>query len=961
MDPERQRRRDALLETALGLDAAGVAALLDEVSFSDPVLRQEVERLLAVDQQLAPAFLEAGSNAWDGHPLDIGETVGRYVVQALIGAGGMSAVYRAHDAGIDRDVALKVLLPHGAGVDRTKLFFAELKVLGAFRHDHVVRVYDFGEARGLPYLVMELLEGEDLAQAIAAQHCGDVRRKLDIARQLATALKDLHAAGIMHRDVKPANVFLDTSGRVKLMDFGISRADGTEQTRTSVLWGTPEYLSPEQIQGQPATPRSDIYAYGVLLVELFSGVRPFRGSIADVLYRIVHEPLDVGTLRTTVPSAMVDLLERLTAKDPDARPKSFVEIEHLLQREDLVEASADRTAKDALPRLFRRSRIGIAATALVMLAAAAGVFVWQRLHAAPLTDKDTIVLADFTNTTGDPQFDGALRQALAFQLAQSPFLKIMDDEQVNQALRFLNRPLGEHVSNQIAHDVCVREGEKATLDGSIARIGQTYVLTLQATNCQSGESLAREQAEAENKEHVLQSLAKAATAIRSKLGESLSAIQKVDSPYSEGTQVTTSSLEALRAFSLAEDAAAKGDFAASASLFKHATELDQNFAMAFALTGIEYGNNRQPALSVQYVKQAYALIDHAVSQRERLFITSAYYQFVTRELPKAAESLELLTQLYPRDSQFHRNLGVVYGSLGEPEKALAEYRESVRLAPRMGDQLPNLEAAYLALDRFDEAKAVADNALSQQLGDPSRHHQMLLQIADVRGDQRAQEKEVQWFTGKPQEPAILQMQAQNAMLLGQDRKAKELFQRIGRADLAAVVGTVPSCEAAQPPDLLAASLCPAIPMWIDGLKQYEEALRQRPNDTLVKMAYLPFHRAVIELKNGQPGNAIDLLRSVAPYERPFPYVAYARGLAFLRLGNGSEAVREFQKVLDHRGAYWATLAYRDSFFGVARGAMLVGDTARAKKAYQDFLALYADADATNPYLIEARKEYAALH
>jgi serine/threonine protein kinase/Tol biopolymer transport system component len=352
MDPERQRRRDALLETALGLDAAGVAALLDEVSVSDPTLRQEVERLLAVDQQLAPTFLEAGARGWDGHPLDIGETVGRYVVQALIGTGGMSAVYRAHDAGIDRDVALKVLLPHGAGADRTKLFFAELKVLGAFRHDHVVRVYDFGEARGLPYLVMELLEGEDLAQAIAAQHCGDVRRKLDIARQLATALKDLHAAGIVHRDVKPANVFLETSGRVKLMDFGISREDGTEQTRTSVLWGTPEYLSPEQIQGQPATARSDIYAYGVLLVELFSGVRPFRGSIADVLYRIVHEPLDVRPLRTIVPSAVVDLIERLIAKDPNDRPESFVEIEQVLTREHAhgpflsIETEADRERVD---------------------------------------------------------------------------------------------------------------------------------------------------------------------------------------------------------------------------------------------------------------------------------------------------------------------------------------------------------------------------------------------------------------------------------------------------------------------------------------------------------------------------------------------------------------------------------------------------------------------------------------
>ena len=330
MDAERQKRRDEVLEEAIALDSEQCAAFLDGVCGEDSALRRELEQLLRLDRQTQPGFLEAGAAAWLPRPLTRGQSLGRYVVDELIGSGGMSAVYRAHDPGIGRSVAIKVLLPSGQDAERARRFVAELRILGTLRHDHVVRVYDFGEVQGLLYIVTELLEGEDLARAIAAERCGAFAIRLGIAQQLATALKDLHAAGIMHRDVKPANVFIESSGRVKLMDFGIARAEGLHATRAGMLCGTPEYLSPEQIKGQPATTLSDIYSYGVLLVELFTGTRPYEGTTVEVLYRIVHEPIDLSPLRATLPQSLMDVIERATAKEPGHRISSFAAIESML-------------------------------------------------------------------------------------------------------------------------------------------------------------------------------------------------------------------------------------------------------------------------------------------------------------------------------------------------------------------------------------------------------------------------------------------------------------------------------------------------------------------------------------------------------------------------------------------------------------------------------------------------------
>ena len=329
MEPDARRaRRDALLEEALTLDGAAREAFLDR-SCDSPSLRREIEALLNHQADHLERLLDDGAEALFGRRLSPGDRVGRYIIDARVGSGGMSDVYRAHDPVIGRQVALKVLTWSGSDEQRRRRFFAELRLLGRVVHDNVVRVYDFGEHDGMAYLVTEMLDGEDLAEAIAGGRCGDIRNRLTIARQIASALKDVHAAGILHRDIKPANVFIEKSGRAKLLDFGIARDDGAGVTMASLEGGTPGYLAPEQLQGAPASVRSDVYAFGVLLFELFSGQRLYRGPVAQVLYAVAHQPVPLELIEAC-PSALVDVVRQCTAKDAAQRIEDFDAVARLL-------------------------------------------------------------------------------------------------------------------------------------------------------------------------------------------------------------------------------------------------------------------------------------------------------------------------------------------------------------------------------------------------------------------------------------------------------------------------------------------------------------------------------------------------------------------------------------------------------------------------------------------------------
>ena len=545
----------------------------------------------------------------------------------------------------------------------------------------------------------------------------------------------------------------------------------------------------------------------------------------------------------------------------------------------------------------------------------------------------------------------------------------------------MGRSGGERSNNQIAREICQREGEKAMIGGSISSLGKTYAIALQATNCQTGESLAREQVEAQDKEHVLGAVATAAKEMRAKLGESLASIRKLDVPG----QVTTTSIEAFQAFSLGSAQLRSGSSLAAIPFFQRATEMDPNFALAYAALAASYGNAGEPGRNVEYERKALALIDR-VSERERLEISAGYYRIGTGELNKAIDACQMYARTYPRQWGPHNLLGLLYASTGDWEKALQEYQESSRLEPRSAYPYSNQVSAYASLDRFDEAKAVAERSFAQKLDSPGIH-QTLLRLAYVQANRAEAERHIQWLAGKPEEYASLNVQATNAAALGQLRRAGEL---LGRATEMARQRSLPeaatrfqaqgalrealagNCESARskaragilPEQAPADTLVAALPLALCGdaaeaQKVADETSKRFPRHTLWNAAFLPSIQAAIELSRNQPDQAVELLQSAAPYERAYAYAVYLRGLAYLRAREGSEAAAEFQKILDHKGANWGPY-YPLSYVGVARAAALTGDSARARKAYQDFLALWKDADPDVPILREAQQEYAKL-
>ena len=721
---------------------------------------------------------------------------------------------------------------------------------------------------------------------------------------------------------------------------------------------------------------------------MVTGQMPFRGeSDAAAVHGILHvDPEPVTAMRAGLPLELDRVIGKALEKDPQLRYQSAADLGADLRRlkrdsDPKATAASLRVSAPSRPNLRVPWRL-VAAIAAVIALAAGGVLLWQHIHAAPLTDKDVLVLADFTNTTGDTVFDTTLREALAVQLDESPFLKILGDEQVRQDLGFMGRTASERITNQAAREICQREGDKAMIGGSIASLGTTYAITLQATNCQTGETLAREEVEAEDKEHVLRSVATAAAHIRGKLGESLASIQKL-TPLEK--QVTTTSLEAYRAYALGREKTASGQSLAAIPFFRSATELDPNFASAFERLAVMYCNSRETGICAGYLRKAFTLVDR-VSERERLEITARYYFTVTGEYDKAVEADQLLAQTYPRDAGPRNTLGLVYRATGEWEAAAGEFQEAMRLDPKWAYPYSNQVNDYTTLDRFDEAKAVASRALAQKL-DFSALHAALLRIALIDGDLAEARKHIDWLAGNPESYSGQNVQAVDAAMHGQLRKSRELHRSAAQvarernlpstafryeAEVALVDALVGNCDAARA-EARNSSLPDQVPgdsfQWIlpmaycgeDGLAQKaaDQVSKQYLNHVMWNTVWAPEIQAAIELNHKQPGNAIKLLQSCARYERVQTSAVYLRGLAFLSERKGLEAGAEFQKILDHKGANFSII-YPLSFVGLARAAALSGDTARARKAYQDFLAFWKDADSDVPILKEVRQEYDKL-
>jgi eukaryotic-like serine/threonine-protein kinase len=576
----------------------------------------------------------------------------------------MGAVYLAYDQDLGRQVALKLVRPelmvYPGAMER---FRQELLLASKVSHRNILRIHDLGDAGGMKFISMAYVDGEDLHHVLAREGKLPLDRMLNITRQLCAALDAAHSEGVVHRDLKPQNVMLGKDDHVFVSDFGLAKSLGEVDgmTQSGEMLGTPRYMAPEQVEAKHVDARTDIYALGLILYEMVTGDVPFTAeSTLQLMYKRAHEtPPAPKTIVPDIPDWLNIIIMKCLAGDPANRYQSAKEILDDIdaQRKPavppmLVPGVGDPVVPPAIRQTKGRRYLWIAAATAVAIGLGIGGWFLFKRPARTLSEKDTIVLADFANKTGDPVFDDTLKQALAVGLGQSPFLNlktavavfrlnVLSDGKVRATLGQMNRPPGERLTEETAREVCQRMGSKAVISGSIASLGSEYVIGLNAVNCATGDSLAREQVQATGKEKVLEALGSAAAKLRGELGESLPSVQKFDVPLD---QATTSSLEALKAYSLGR----KKSSAEAIPYYDHAIALDPNFAAAYTRLGVMYRNLGQPAKAKEYITKAFELSEH-VSERDKLYIASSYYLYGTGEMEKAIQTYQLWVQSYPRD------------------------------------------------------------------------------------------------------------------------------------------------------------------------------------------------------------------------------------------------------------------------------------------------------------------------